>query len=309
MLLLLAAALPTLFWEGAPDTAAALRESGIREIVTPAARLDAWKGVAGISAKAGDTQGAVKLLTPTVNYRPDVASASRAPWLDANGWKILRRPADRYFYDVSGRQAGLAAAEAFCYGADALIRTDAAGLKPLAQMLEFLRGIGGEPMPGIADIGFIDDGSADAGEVMNLMARNNLMFRIVPAADRTLKLNVRLGSKEYPRETAKNPTVMAHRVRGDLTDEKRAIRLYGSTVVVARLTGSAGRLRVQLLNYAGASRTVDGLRVRVLGRYTKSELASADAPGEKLLDYVADSEATEFTLRELKTYAVIDLSR
>jgi hypothetical protein len=28
-----------------------------------------------------------------------------------------------------------------------------------------------------------------------------------------------------------------------------------------------------------------------------------------LLDYSVDSEATEFTLPELKTYAVIDLSR
>src|ERR1041384_7208622 len=118
MLLLLAAALPGLFWEGAPDTAASLRDAGIREIVVPAQRLEAWKSVPGISAKAGDTQGAVKLLTPTVNYRMDQASASRAPWLDSNGWRFLRQPNGRFYYDVPGKAAALAAAEAFGYGAD-----------------------------------------------------------------------------------------------------------------------------------------------------------------------------------------------
>ena len=52
MLLLLAAALPGLFWEGAPDTAASLREAGIGEIVVAAPRLEAWKSVSGISLVA-----------------------------------------------------------------------------------------------------------------------------------------------------------------------------------------------------------------------------------------------------------------
>jgi len=211
MLLLLAAALPALFWEGAPDTAATLREAGIREIVVAAPRLDAWKSVTGISVKAGDPQGAVKLLTPTVNYRIDQASASRSPWLDSNGWRFLRNPQGHFYYDAPGKPAALAAAEAFSYGADALIRTDAEGLKPLGQMLDFLRGISTNAMPAmpaVADAGFIDDGSPAAGEAMNLMVRNNLLFRIVPAADPKLKLNVRLGSKEYPLEAAKNPTVV-----------------------------------------------------------------------------------------------------
>ena len=309
MLLLLAAALPGLFWEGPPDTAAALRDAGIRQILVPAARLDAWKSVPDISVKAGDPQGAVKLLAPTVNYRMDQASASRAPWLDANGWKFLRQPQGRFYYDVPGKQAAIAAAEAFCYGADAMIRTDAEGLKALGQMLDFLRGVGGEPMPAVADIGFIDDGSAVAGEVMNLMVRNNLLFRIVSAPDRSLKLNVRLGSKEYPLEDAKNPSKMAHEIRANLTDDKRSVRIYGSTVVVARLTATGGRARLQLLNYGGASRNVDGIRVRVQGRYPKHQFAAAGTPGAELVDYTADVDATEFTLSELKTYAVIDLSR
>jgi hypothetical protein len=239
----------------------------------------------------------------------DQASASRSPWVDSNGWKFLRNPQGHFYYDAPGKPAALAAAEAYSYAAEALIRTDAEGLKPLAQMLDFLRGLSADPMPPVADVGFIDDGSPAAGEVMNLMARNNLLFRIVTAPDPKLKLNVRLGSKEYPIEDAKNPTIIERQVRSNLTDEKRSVRLYGSTVVVARLTASGARARLYLLNYTGATRNVDGLRVRVLGRYPKHQLADAGSPGAELMDYTVEADATEFTLRELKTYAVIDLSR
>ena len=309
MLLLLAAALPALFWEGATDTAPALRDAGITEIVVPAERLDSWKNAAGVSAKSGSLEGAVKLLPPTVNFRADVATASRAPWLDSNGWRYIRQPGGRFHYDVTGKTAALAAAEAFMYGGDAIIKTNAESLKPLGEMLAFLKTVTPAEMPPVADIGFIDDGTPAAGEVINLMVRNNLLFRIVPAPERGLKLTVRLGSKEYPAEDAKNPKLVTNQIRTNLTDDKRTIRLYGSTAVVARLTGTGGRLRLQLLNYTGATRNVDGLRVRVLGRYPKHQFATQGGSAEKLMDYTLESDATEFTLRELKTYAVIDLSR
>ena len=190
-----------------------------------------------------------------------------------------------------------------------MVKTDAAGLKPFARMLDFLHRLSGDEMPAIADIGYIDDGSATSGEVMNMMVRDNLLFRLVRAPDRALKLNVRLGDKAYPLEDAKNPKVIAQAVRTNLTDEKRALRIYGAAVVVARLTGSPGHLRVQLLNYAGAARKVNGIRVRVLGNYPKHQAAADDSAGVELLDYLAEPDATEFTLPELKTYAVIDLSR
>jgi hypothetical protein len=307
-MLLLLAALPGLFWSGAPDTAPALREAGITQIAMPAAQVESWKGVAGMTIEAADPQKAVKLQAPAVEYRVDQASASRAPWLDSNGWQFLRQPQARFFYDVKGAGAALAAAEAFSYGANALVATDAAGLKPFAQMVEFLRGLGGAAMPAVADIGFVDDGSDVSGEVMNLMLRHNLLFQIVPAPDRRLKLNVRIGSKEYPAADAQDPGAMTQVVRSNLTDERRSLRIYGSAVVVARLTGEGGHIRVQLLNYAGAARKVDGLRLRVLGSYPKHQLAAAGSPGAQLLDYTVDKDATEFTLPELKTFAVIDLS-
>jgi hypothetical protein len=306
---LILAALPVLFWSGAPDTAPALRDAGITHIAVPAAQAESWKGVAGVTVETADPLMSVKLQAPTVEYRADQASASRAPWLDSNGWQFLRQPQGRFYYDVKGAGAALAAAEAFSYGAGALIGTDAAGLKPLAQMLDFLRGVSAEAMPAVADIGFIDDGSDVGGEVMNLMLRHNLLFQIVPAPDRRLKLNVRIGSKEYPAEQAQDPGAMAQLIRANLTDDKRSLRIYGSVVVIARLTGSGRKVRVQLLNYAGAARKVDGLRVRVLGSYPKHQVAAAGSPGEQLLDYTVDAGATEFTLPELKTYAVVDLSR
>jgi hypothetical protein len=308
-MLLLLAALPALFWDGAPDTASTLRDAGVKQILVTASSLASWKAVDGITAAAADPQTAAKLPAPTVNYRMNEASATTAPWVVSNGWQFLRRMRDRYFYDVPGRSAALAAAEAFCYGANAIIRTDSAGLKPLAEMLDFLATLAGDPMPAVADIGYIDDGSAMSGEVMNLMVRDNLLFQLVPAPDRRLKVNVKLGAREYPLEDAKNPGKVAHQVRYNLTDDKRSLRIYGSQVVVGRLTASGGRMRVQLLNYAGAARKVNGIRVRVLGQYPKHQPAQADGAAVELLDYAVDGDATEFTLPELKTYAVVDLSR
>jgi hypothetical protein len=277
--------------------------------VVPAAKSDGWKGVTGISVEAGDLEKAVKLVSPTVNYRMNQASASREPWLVHNGWKFLRQPDGRFYYEAPGESAALAAAEAFAYRANAMVKTDAAGLKPFARMVEFLKGVGGDDLPPVADFGFIDDGSATSGEVINLLVRDNLLFRLVRAPDPALKLTVRLGTKEYPAEDAKNPKVIAQAVRTHLTDEKRSLRVYGSPVVIARVTGSAGHYRVQLINYAGAARKVSGVRVRVLGKFPQHKLTADDNPGEQLLDYTVESDATEFTLPELKTYAVVDLSR
>jgi hypothetical protein len=309
MLFLLAAALPALLWDAPPETAPALRDAGIARIQVPAARLDAWRNAAGVSVEAADLQGAVKLVAPGVEYRANEASATRTPWLDSNGWQFLRSPRGRFYYEVQGPAAGLAAAEAFCFGGNALVRADASGLKPFAEMLDFLRGLGANDMPVVADIGLIADGSDAAGEVMNLMVRSNLLFDLVSRPERRLALTVRLGSKEFPLDEAQDPATTAHEIRARLTDEKRSLRIYGSSVVVGRLTALPHGLRVHLLNYAGAQRKVEGLRVRVLGRYEKHHLAAAGSPQEELLDYTTERDATEFTLPELKTYAVIDLSR
>jgi len=91
-MLLFLAALPALFWDGAADTAPALRDAGFKQILVSKERLAEWKGVGGFAVDATDLEGATKLLAPTVNYRMNEASATNAPWLVANGWKFIRRP-------------------------------------------------------------------------------------------------------------------------------------------------------------------------------------------------------------------------
>ena len=69
MILLLAAALPTLLWEGDPSTAPQLRDAGIYQIVVPAWRLKDWAPVGDFSVKAGDSAGATKLTAPAVDSK------------------------------------------------------------------------------------------------------------------------------------------------------------------------------------------------------------------------------------------------
>jgi hypothetical protein len=182
-------------------------------------------------------------------------------------------------------------------------------LAVLSEMLTFLGKLKSIDLPGVGDIGFVDDGSPQAGEVMNLMTRRNLLFRRIEKPDRKASLNVQLGTTKYPREAAANPSELAQQIRFELTDEKRSLRIYGSEVVIGRLTGNGRQARLSLLNYAAGSRPVRGLRVRVLGRFAKHEVNAFGSPGATLLDYELLQDATEFTLPELKSLAVIDLSR
>src|SRR5215813_4605842 len=199
----------------------------------------------------------MKLKSPAVNYRFEQASASRVPWIAANGWQFLRRPDGRYYYDAAGERAAIAAAEAFAWHARANVKTDDAGLPSLARMLAFLRALPDVEGQPVADIGFADDGSAVAGEVMNLLVRGNLLFRATQAPDPKLKLNVKLGTTRYPLEQARNPATMAQMIRADLSDEARSLRIYGSAVVIGRLERAGNSARVHLLNY-DANRKVNG---------------------------------------------------
>jgi hypothetical protein len=143
---------------------------------------------------------------------------------------------------------------------------------------------------------------------MNLLVRRNLLFRVVPGPDPKLDLTVKFGSAEYP-NSQKDPSILEQAVRSNLTDEKRLIRIYGSEVVIARLTGGNGHLRVHLLNYAASARPVRGLRVSIQGMYPKHRIAAFRVPDAKLLDYDAKSGRTEFTIPNLREYTVVDLVR
>ena len=250
---------------------------------------------------------AVKLGTPRVQYRTNEASATRSPWIDANGWRIIREPGRSFVYHLTGEAAALAAAEAFTYGTDALIATDTAGADAFNLMLDFLRQIPPLDVTPVTDFGLVDDRSDAAGELLNLLTRQNLLYKLEAAPDRNLRLNVRLGSKEYPANEVNNPNLLAHKIRSQLGDENRSLRIYGSEVVIARLATNSRQGRVYLLNYA--NRPVRGLRVRVRGAYAKGEARIIGVTDAQLEDWLRDGNATEFTVRELNAFAVIDLAR
>src|SRR5258708_6081452 len=112
MLLFLAALLPCLVSDQDPAAVTKLR---IHRICTEA---------------AADERGPA----PGVEYRVNEASASRSPWLTANGWRAQRASHKRLYYDVQGDAASIAAVEAYAYEMDAAIHTDAKGLAALGEI-------------------------------------------------------------------------------------------------------------------------------------------------------------------------------
>jgi hypothetical protein len=280
--LLLLAVLPGLFWTGGPDTAAALHKAGLRPVAINEQAL----------------RSRVKLSPPGIDRKIQVASATTAPWVDANGWQIRRTPGREFYYDLPAGKAALAAAEAYTYDAKAILKIAPADLDDFASMMRFLRTLPKRNLPDVADFGFIDDGSDVAAEQLNLLARRNLLFKILSVPDPKLRYNVASNSDD--------PHLFAAKVREHITDEQRSLRVYGSEVVLCRLTGDGRRARVHVLNY-GRNR-LEGVRLRVRGTYAHNKWYG---PGsEKPLDEVVVAGGfTEFSIPELETYAVIDLAR
>jgi hypothetical protein len=292
--------LPTLFWDRPIDTADTLRKAGIERLYVPAGQEQAWRKQ-GFAASPFDRAHAVQAVAPAVEYHMDVASATRVPWVDANGWRFQREPGRSFFYDAPAGSAALAAAEAYAYGVETAIRVAPEDLAPFAGMLKFLGEIDQPRLPVMANIGVIDDGSDTMAEVLNLLARHNLLFQVIPAADLKYDLNI----SSVPK--AADPYEFAMQVRHQLTDEKRLLRIYGSNVVLARLTGDAAQARLHLLNYGKGA--VKGLRVRVLGAYPQGKLSAYEHSRAALEDYTVEDGATEFTIPEMGSYAVVDLRR
>jgi len=142
------------------------------------------------------------------------------------------------------------------------------------------------------------------------MVRDNLLFRILRSPEPGYKLIVQVGSDEYSKEEAKNPDLLVHKIRYNLTDARRTIRIFGTSVVLARVTAHGQHTRIQLLNY-GASRgmQVGAFRVHIRGRYQNAQLRSYGDETARIADYSFAAGATEFTVPELKIFAVVDLSR
>jgi hypothetical protein len=258
------------------------------------------------TSSAPELTGREPLATPGVTARAGVASPTRAPWIVANGWRIMRAPAVKYAYDVPAGKAALAAAEAFAYGADAVLKIDPTDAAAIGAMTKFLEDLPAADLPPIADLAVVDDESPITGEVMNLLARRNLLFKIVKTPATDVAVNVKVGSTEYPAAEAADPSAFALKIRHQLTDERRSLRVYGSEVVICRLMGDSSRLRLHLINYGG--RDIEGLRVRLRGAWRESATYVATTGRAAVADLAVNEGATEFSLPKLPVYAVVDLA-
>jgi hypothetical protein len=300
---------PIIYWTGGIETAESLKQAGIEQIAAPPDKAESWRraGFKVVAAGQAEIERREKLLTPRVAGRADVASATRRPWIDANGWRFARNPAGKFYYDLPQGKAAMAIAEAFAYNADVVLKIDPADLAEAGAMFAFIKNLTGENYPPVADIGVVDDESPETGEVMNLLARRNLLFNVVAAPAPQFRVNIELGSKEYPKAEASNPSEFAQKIRQRLGDENRSLRVYGSETVICRLTGDGARARLSLLNYSG--REVDGLRLRLRGSYGRAEARAFGLGRVEPEDFVNDETATEFSVPRLGIYAVIDLKK
>jgi hypothetical protein len=303
--LVLLAALPALYWPLPVETAPALRQAGIERLAVPEESVAAWRE-AGFAAIPAREEERTRVRSPGFEARPGVASATARPWVDANGWRFLRAPQGRFWCDAEAGRAALAAAEAFAYGADEVLAVDPSDLGELGRLLAFLAAVPERPLPPVCDIALVDDGSVLLGEVLNMMVRRNLLVvpGRVPRAD--CPLDVRIGTPEYLKKDAVDADGFALSLRRRLTDERRSLRLFGSEVVLGRLTAQGASARLQLLNYGG--RPIDGLRIRVRGEWAVEAVRAFGFEGASAVDRVQDAGATEFSLTSLGPYAIVDLA-
>jgi hypothetical protein len=285
-----------------------------RLYVTAVASRLVDQGLAAPAPSGAEASAFAEVPPPGVRFVPNVARATNLPWIDSNGWRFERGMGKANYVKLPAGSAPLAAAEAFTFNVDAVLNPDATDVEELGQMLRFLKPLRDQaPMPAMANIGVVENSSPVMGEVLNLLTRRNLLYRVVAAPDPALDLTVQLGTAEFPVESAVNPNDFAARVREKLGDDKRLVRLYGTSTVIARLTGDKERARLHLLNFANRRQQPGGdqaLRVRVLGRYKPTTVAAYGAsPGATLADLRNPGDTTEFWVPDFSVVAIIDLER
>jgi hypothetical protein len=299
---------PLIYWTAGVSTLEDVRQAGVVELAVPAPEAAQWQK-AGFKVRGiaeSELAKLRKVAVPKLAGRGNVASATRRPWIDANGWVFTKYPTGKFIYDeLPTGKAGLAAAEAYAYGVEALLKIGREDLTTAARTIGDLRRLPVEQLPIVADFTVVDNDSPQIDEVLNLLTRRNLLYRIVPAPVASYPINIRLGSQEYPEAAAADPSAFAQSIRLKIGDENRSLRVYGSEIIIARLTGDGRRGRVHLLNYSG--RQAEGLRVRIRGNYRSGSLAALGVEGQSLEDPLIEKGLFEGTIPKMGNYAVIDL--
>ena len=139
---------------------------------------------------------------------------------------------------------------------------------------------------------------------MNLLARRNLLFQIVQAPVGAVPHQHRdRQSAAYPLAEAADPSAFAQKIRRELTDEQRTLRVYGSEVVIGRLTGDgrAGPAASPQLRRARHRRAAHPAARRLRqGRGARRRRGSR----ARCEDFVVAGGATEFSVPRIGAYAV-----
>lgn len=299
-----------LAWGLAPS--ARQSQGSNRFYVAGAASTLVDEGLAKAASTAAEAAQFTEVPAPGVRFVPTVARATNVPWIDSNAWRYQRGLRKANYAKLPAGSAALAAAEAFAFGADAILNPDPADIEDLRSMLRFLRSQERPPLPALVNIAVVDDASPRMGEVLNMLTRRNLLYRVASAPDKALDLTVRLGTLDFPTKAAANPYEFAALVRAKLGDEKRLVRLYGTNTIIARLTGEGGRARLVLLQYSRGRRPAtanpQALQVRLLGDYQPTGLAAYGAqPDASLSDVRHLDGATEFWVPDFAVCAIVDL--
>jgi len=308
------------------STAAAVATIGLlaasstpaRYVTSAASRLVDQKLASAAPADPASA-GFQEVPHPGVRFVPNVARATNVPWIDSNGSRFLRGVRKANYSKLPAGSAALAAAEAFTYGVDAIFNAEAADVDELGRMFRFLDEQQGPPLPNLSNIDVVDDGSPQIGEVLNLLTRRNLLYRVVKAPAGDGRMTVQLGTPDFPREAAKNPYEFAALVREKLGDDNRLVRLYGTNTVIAHFTGDTKRARLHLLSFGGRRRShqqqqpqptnPQAVRVRLVGRYQPTRFAAFGGdPKVELTDLRHVANTTEFWLPDFTTFAIVDLS-
>ena len=259
------------------------------------------------SARITDAELASReaLPTPGLTPRAGLASPTRSPWIVANGWRFTRHPAAKYVYDVPAGRAALAAAEAFAYGADAVLKIDPADLGTLGAMLAFLEALPAVDLPPVSDLAIVDDGSAITGEVMNLLARRNLLFQVVQAPSPRFPLNDQHRERPIPARRGRRSERLrpedpssAHRraaTPASLRERGRHLPAHGRCCAGEAAPDQLRRARDRGAAHP-AARSVQQRR----GSGRRCGPHRAGGPRRR-------RGATEFSVPRIATYAVIDL--
>ena len=287
---------------------ATLASGAERFYVTPAGATLVESGLAAPAPLNAAAAGFQPVARPGVRNEARVAGATGVPWVESNGWRYQRGLRRANYEQLPAGAAELAAAEAFAFNAEAILNPDPSDVPVLGALLRFLKAQDESPLPVLANIGIVDDGSPATGEILNLFTRRNLLYRVVTAPEQQLNLNVRIGSAEFPRASVANPYEFAARVRSMLGDDKRLVRIYGSNTVLVHLTGDGRRARLFLLNYSRRA-VPQTVRVRLAGAYRPVKFtAPGSPPDSKLLDVAQVRGAIEFSVPPFTTLGLIDLA-